>query len=64
MGILKDIIFQMLLICLGVVDFLVIEMMGVYIMFVNNGVYMEFIFLLSIEDCFGWEIYCFVLVEM
>lgn len=63
MGIPKDIIPQTPSICLGAVDLSVMEMTGAYTTFANNGVYTEPIFLLSIEDRFGREIYRPVPVE-
>ncbi len=63
MGIPKDIIPQTPSICLGAVDLSVMEMTGAYTTFANNGVYAEPIFLVSIEDRFGREIYRPVPVE-
>lgn len=63
MGVPKDIIPQTPSICLGAVDLSVMEMTGAYTTFANNGVYTEPVFLLSIEDRFGREIYRPVPVE-
>lgn len=44
-------------ICLGSADLSVMEMTGAYAAFANNGLYVEPVFVLSIEDEHGREIY-------
>jgi penicillin-binding protein 1A len=47
-------------ICLGSADLSVMEMTGAYATFANNGLYVEPVFVVSIEDEHGREIYRYV----
>lgn len=53
----RYVLFLFFFIFLGLVDLMVMEMIGVYIIFVNNGYYCKFIYILKIEDKNGKKIY-------
>lgn len=50
-------VFKVLFICLGVIDLINLEFIGVYMVFVNNGLFIKFYCIFCIEDKDGKKFY-------
>lgn len=50
-------VFKVFFICFGVIDLINLEFIGVYMVFVNNGLFIKFYCILCIEDKDGKKLY-------